>query len=110
MAKLTLKQAALWCGGYVDPKYEDVEFLGANNDTRVLKPGQLFIVLQGARDGHDFIPAAMEKGAAAALCSRKVGDYPCILVEDPRIALGTDCEGRAAAAWLPDRGHHRLRG
>ena len=88
MAKLTLKQAALWCGGYVDPKYEDVEFLGANNDTRVLKPGQLFIVLQGARDGHDFIPAAMEKGAAAALCSRKVGDYPCILVEDPRIALG----------------------
>ena len=88
MAKLTLKQAAAWCGGYVEPKYENVEFLGANNDTRVLQPGQLFIVLQGARDGHDFIPAAMEKGAAAALCSRKVGDYPCIIVEDPRIALG----------------------
>ena len=88
MGKLTLKQAAAWCGGWVDPKYEDVEFLGANNDTRVLKPGQLFIVLQGARDGHDFIPAAMEKGAAAALCSRSVGDYPCIIVEDPRIALG----------------------
>ncbi len=88
MAKLTLKQAALWCGGYVEPKYENVEFLGATNDTRNLKPGQLFIVLQGARDGHDFIPGAMEKGAAAALCSRKVGDYPCILVEDPRIALG----------------------
>ena len=88
MGKLTLKQAAAWCGGWVDPKYEDIEFLGANNDTRVLKPGQLFIVLQGARDGHDFIPAAMEKGAAAALCSRSVGDYPCIIVEDPRIALG----------------------
>ena len=88
MAKLTLKQAALWCGGYVDPKYENVEFLGANNDTRVLQPGQLFIALRGARDGHDFIPAAMEKGAAAALCSRSVGDYPCIIAEDPRIALG----------------------
>ena len=88
MAKLTLRQAALWCGGYVDPKYEDVEFLGANNDTRIIQPGQLFVVLQGARDGHDFIPQAMEKGAAAALCSRSVGDYPCILVEDPRIALG----------------------
>ena len=88
MGKLTLKQAADWCGGYVEPKYENIEFLGANNDTRVLQPGQLFIVLQGARDGHDFIPAAMEKGAAAALCSRKVGDYPCIIVEDPRIALG----------------------
>ena len=88
MGKLTLKQAAAWCGGWVDPKYENIEFLGANNDTRVLQPGQLFIVLQGARDGHDFIPAAMEKGAAAALCSRKVGDYPAIIVDDPRIALG----------------------
>ena len=88
MGKLTLKQAAAWCGGWVDPKYEDIEFLGANNDTRLIQPGQLFIVLQGARDGHDFIPMAMEKGAAAALCSRKVGDYPAIIVDDPRIALG----------------------
>ena len=88
MGKLTLKQAAAWCGGWVDPKYEDVEFFGANNDTRLIQPGQLFIVLQGARDGHDFIPNAMEKGAAAALCSRKVGDFPAIIVEDPRIALG----------------------
>ena len=88
MGKLTLKQAAAWCGGWVDPKYEDIEFFGANNDTRLIQPGQLFIVLQGARDGHDFIPNAMEKGAAAALCSRQVGDYPAIIVEDPRIALG----------------------
>ena len=88
MGNITLRQAAKWCGGFVEEKYADVEFLGANNDTRVLKPGQLFVVLQGARDGHDFIPAAMEKGAAAVLCSRKVGDYPAIIVEDPRIALG----------------------
>lgn len=88
MGKLTLKQAALWCGGFVEEKYENVEFFGANNDTRLIEPGQLFIVLQGARDGHDFIPMAMEKGASAALCSRRVGDYPCILVDDPRVALG----------------------
>lgn len=88
MANITLRQAAAWCGGTVEEKYADVEFFGANNDTRVLKPGQLFIVLQGARDGHDFIPAAMEKGAAAALCSKKVGDYPAIYVDDPRKALG----------------------
>ena len=92
MATITLKQAAQWCGGYVETKYENVEFRGANNDTRIIKPGQLFIVLQGARDGHDFIPAAMEKGAAAVLCSRKVGDYPAIYVDDPRIALGKIAE------------------
>ncbi len=88
MANITLRQAAAWCGGTVEEKYADVEFFGANNDTRVLQPGQLFIVLQGARDGHSYIPAAMEKGAAAVLCSRKVGDYPAIYVEDPRKALG----------------------
>ena len=47
MATITLKQAAEWCGGIVDEKYADVEFFGANNDTRVLQPGQLFVVLQG---------------------------------------------------------------
>ena len=88
MGYITLRQAAQWCGGQVDPKYADVTFLGANNDTRKLQPGQLFIVLQGARDGHDFIPAAMEAGAAAVLCSRSVRDYPAIIVEDPRKALG----------------------
>ncbi len=88
MATITLRQAAKWCGGTVDEKYADVEFTGANNDTRVLQPGQLFLALQGARDGHDFIPAAMERGAAAVLCSKKVGDYPAIYVDDPRTALG----------------------
>ena len=88
MGNITLRQAAQWCGGQVDPKYADVTFLGANNDTRKLQPGQLFIALQGARDGHDFIPTAMEAGAAAVLCSRSVGDYPAIIVEDPRKALG----------------------
>ena len=88
MANITLGQAAQWCGGTVEEKYAGVEFLGANNDTRVLQPGQLFIALQGVRDGHDFIPAAMEKGAAAVLCSRRMGDYPTIYVDDPRTALG----------------------
>ena len=49
MATITLKQAALWCGGFVEEKYENVQFLGANNDTRILKQGQLFIVLQNRR-------------------------------------------------------------
>ena len=88
MGKLTLKQAAQWCGGRIDPKYEDVTFLGANNDSRNIQLGQLFLALQGVRDGHDFIPMALEKGAAAVLCNHCDGDYPAIVVEDVRIALG----------------------
>jgi len=88
MGKITLGQAARWCGGCVDPKYADIEFLGANNDSRKLQPGRLFVALQGLRDGHDFIPMALEKGAAAVLCTHCDGDYPAIVVEDTRIALG----------------------
>ncbi len=93
MGKITLAQAAAWCGGTVDPKYADVTFLGANNDSRNLQPGQLFLALQGARDGHDFIPMAMEKGAAAALCTHCEMDIPAIIVEDVRIALGQIAAG-----------------
>ena len=93
MAKITLGQAAQWCGGRIDSKYENVTFLGANNDTRKIEPGQLFVALQGQRDGHEFVGAAMEKGAAAVLCSREVGDVPAIIVEDTRKALGDIARG-----------------
>ena len=93
MGKITLEQAAAWCGGSIDPKYKDVEFYGASNDTRTLKKGQLFVALQGARDGHEFVPAALEKGAAAVLCAHCDGDYPAIVVADPRTALGDIARG-----------------
>ena len=88
MGKITLRQAADWCGGWVDPKYENLTFFGANNDTRKLQPGELFVALKALRDGHDYIGMAFEKGAAAVLCSRCDGDYPAIVVPDTRIALG----------------------
>ena len=93
MGRITLQQAAQWCGGRIDPKYKDVTFLGANMDTRKITEGQLFIALKGERDGHDFIPAAFEKGAAAVLCNHCDGDYPAIIVEDTRIALGDIARG-----------------
>ena len=58
MARITLRQAAQWCGGHVDEKYADVTFLGANIDSRKVQPGELFIALVGERDGHDYIPMA----------------------------------------------------
>ena len=88
MGKITLREAAQWCGGRVEEKYADRTFFGASNDSRKIQPGELFVVLQGERDGHEYIPAAMERGAAAVLGSRQVGDYPMILVEDTRKALG----------------------
>ena len=93
MGRITLEQAAAWCGGTIDPKYKDITFLGANNDSRKIEKDQLFIALQGERDGHDFIPAALEKGAAAVLCTHCDGDFPAIVVEDTRIALGQIARG-----------------
>ena len=93
MGRITLEQAAQWCGGKIDPKYKDVIFYGASNDTRSLKKGQLFVALQGQRDGHEFVPAALEKGAAAVLCAHRDGDYPAIEVADPRTALGDIARG-----------------
>ena len=93
MGRITLKQAAQWCGGHVEPKYETVTFYGANNDSRNVKPGELFVALQGTRDGHEFIPQALQNGAAAVLCRHADGDYPAIVVEDTRIALGDIARG-----------------
>ena len=93
MGRITLEQAAKWCGGKIDPQYKDVVFYGASNDTRTLKKGQLFVALQGQRDGHEFVPAALEKGAAAVLCAHRDGDYPAIEVKDPRTALGDIARG-----------------
>lgn len=74
----------------------DIEFHGVGNDTRKLPAGALYIALSGERyDGHDFVAAARDAGAAAALVGRIVEDpLPQIVVDDPRLALG-----RLAAAW-----------
>ncbi len=93
MGEISLQQAAAWCGGYVEPQYRELTFRGANFDSRKLQPGQLFVALTAARDGHDFIPGALEKGASAVLCTRMAGQYPAILVEDTRIALGQIAKG-----------------
>ncbi len=60
---------------------------GISIDTRTVKPGDLFVALQGARDGHDFVAAALEKGAAGALVSRDMPGH-VLVVEDTLAALG----------------------
>jgi len=48
----------------------DWQATGVSIDTRTIKPGDLFVALTDARDGHDFVSTALAKGAAAALVSR----------------------------------------
>ncbi len=51
---------------------------GVSIDTRTLEPGDLFVALAGERDGHDFVAAALAKGAAGVLASaagRRPGDH-----------------------------------
>ena len=43
---------------------------GVSIDTRTVEVGDLFVALAGARDGHDFIAQALEKGASGALASK----------------------------------------
>ena len=58
-------------------------------DSRAAKPGDLFVAVVGfASDGHRYIPAAAERGAAAVLCeTAPETDIPYVRVADTRYAL-----------------------
>jgi UDP-N-acetylmuramoyl-tripeptide--D-alanyl-D-alanine ligase len=51
--------------------------LGASIDTRTLEPGDLYFAIKGdVHDGHDFVPAALGKGASAAVvAAEKAGAF-----------------------------------
>lgn len=63
---------------------------GTAIDSRKLKKGNLFIALAGHQvDGHDFLAAAREAGAVAALVNRKQADpLPQLVVADVVAAFG----------------------
>ena len=64
---------------------------GVSIDTRTIKKGDLFVALAAARDGHEFVAQALEKGAAAAMVTHRpdnVGDdAPLLIVDDVLPAL-----------------------
>ncbi|RFB04350.1 UDP-N-acetylmuramoyl-tripeptide--D-alanyl-D-alanine ligase [Parvularcula marina] len=71
----------------------DWQVRGISFDTRTLKPGDLFVALEGARDGHDFLGVAAEKGAGAALVSKVPGDAPAGL---PLLQVADTLDGLGA--------------
>ncbi|MEZ5415781.1 MAG: UDP-N-acetylmuramoyl-tripeptide--D-alanyl-D-alanine ligase [Vicinamibacterales bacterium] len=54
-------------------------------DSRTLAPGDLFFALVAARDGHEFVPAALARGAAGVVVQRPVpvpaGDVAPVVLE-----------------------------
>ncbi len=72
---------------------------GVSIDSRSLLPGDLFVALKGPKfDGHEFVLAAFDKGAAAAMVSRQMPDaaMPLLMVADTQ--TGLEDLGRAARA------------
>lgn len=66
----TARQAMAATGGELIGS-TDWECRGVSIDTRTLVPGDLFVALKDVRDGHDFVPDAMARGASAALVERE---------------------------------------
>jgi UDP-N-acetylmuramoyl-tripeptide--D-alanyl-D-alanine ligase len=65
----------------------DVRVDGVSIDSRTLLPGQLFVPIVAARDGHEFIPSALEAGAPAYLTARPPLGATAVVVADTGRAL-----------------------
>jgi UDP-N-acetylmuramoyl-L-alanyl-D-glutamate--2,6-diaminopimelate ligase len=100
---------------------DDVEITGLAYDNRAVQPGTLFFCVPGfTRDGHDFAPDAVARGAAALVVCRPLGlGVPEVRVEDMRAAMAhaaarfhgdptaelrvvgiTGTSGKTTSAWL----------
>ena len=78
----------------------DISVSGVTADSRTVRAGSLFVAVPGLHvDGHDFVEAAADGGAAAVLVEQPVPDVPVpqLVVGDVRPALAS-----AAAWWYDD--------
>src|ERR671931_559332 len=79
----------------------DVGVEGASVDSRTIRPGQLYAPIVAERDGHAFIPAALETGAPAYLTAQVPVGGTAIRVRDTAAALlslGALARGRLGGA------------
>lgn len=99
--KLTLAEAAMGAGAVLEAPASvahagAIEAQGYSIDSRTVNAGELFFAVRGERlDGHDFIEAALKRGAIAAVVSRarvanlpdSVLAVPLLIAEDTLAAL-----------------------
>lgn len=91
--RLTLEEVVRVTGGRIigSAGAPGAVVTGVTTDTRSLRKGDLFVALRGPRaDGHDFIPDAFRKGAAAVLTNRplpRAAGGPLVEVQDGLRAL-----------------------
>jgi UDP-N-acetylmuramoyl-tripeptide--D-alanyl-D-alanine ligase len=85
---LDIQQVAQVIGARGEPRAAKIA--GWSVDTRTQCVGDLFFALRGPNhDGHEFVGAAIEKGAVAVVLERAwaTGDERCIIVDDSLRAL-----------------------
>lgn len=99
--KLTLAEAAIGAGAMLEapPSISNAGSLvaqGYSIDSRTIVAGDLFFAVRGERfDGHDFVAAAAERGAIAAVVARlrmpalpdSALSVPLLVCDDPLLAL-----------------------
>lgn len=93
MRPMTVGEICSAAGGvWLNPRENAPAISGVCTDSRALTPGCLFVPWVGERfDGHDFIDAALEGGAAGCLCAKVPEtlreDKFYIRVADTRLAM-----------------------
>jgi len=66
----------------------DVDLRGVAVDSRLVRPGDLFVVMRGGRtDGAVFVPDAVARGALALCAPEQMAGLPTIIDPDPRALL-----------------------
>ncbi len=70
---------------------DGVEVKKVTNDSREIGPGDVYVAVRGLRaDGHDFVQAAIDKGAAAVVVERELPalTVPQVIVPNSQAVLG----------------------
>jgi UDP-N-acetylmuramoyl-tripeptide--D-alanyl-D-alanine ligase len=100
--RITLAEAAAATGGSVVGD-AGAAFGGVSIDSRTVQPGELFFAVRGDRfDGHDFVGAALARGAGGLVVARgreaaAAGAPAALVVADVRQALGALARARRVA-------------